>query len=447
MAVSKVAIMALVGILAVPILLGYALNLEEVAETDYKLDGEAVNVTPLLQNDYSYTLTHADPYTINTNFQDGAGVYYEDVGSTVTTHYVDNSIQTGWVNVAAGFHFYSNTYYDGQINLPLYTKSVIITINLDSVNADNIYFKLSGRQSADLNFFKYTTDGVVTWLVLPTSGDPVQLYYDPERSDNTYQIYMSFKDLGDNGNNQAIYDATFNLRYVGGWPSLIGAANYYQEYTITYESLTGTVTGNDRIHIFTTTGTGDAATRSNTIRIDDALFNAMEYPIIKDKEYKPADFKSNPSTKITDITRYGDSITFAGTTYTVGSDGNITLGTHKVSINGIVFDSVPVSIGYENRINGTVVNVSTDPATITFNGQWSASVSTTAQTATTYTKTEWIAGEFAWDGLDTNFLLVGLITALGMFIALGIYSRRSRTSMWPLMIVCGCAAALFFIMI
>ena len=453
MAVSKVAIMALVGILAVPILLGYALNLEEVADTDYKLDGEAVNVTPLLQNGATYTLAHADVYKLNTNFPNGTSVYYEDVGSTATSYYIDNSTQTGYVNFAAGFHYYTDTpgyTYAGMMYLPLNTRSTLITINLDSVNVSDYSFRVVSRSfNNHLIFTKTTIDNEVNWHVeLYGSGSPQEydIYYDPARSDNTYQLKISHEDLQP-VNGYPNFRTTFDLRYVGGWPALIGAANYYQQYTMINSTLNQTPTISDILDIQRISGTGEAITRSNTIRIDDALFNAMEYAIIADQEYIPADFKTNPSTKISDITKYGESITFAGTTYTVGSDGNIMLGTHKVSINGIVFDSVPVAVGYENRINGTVINVSTDPATITFNGQWSASISTTAQTATTYTKTEWIAGEFAWDGLDTNFLLVGLITSLGMFIALGIYSRRSRTSLWPLMIVCGCAAALFFIMI
>jgi len=65
----------------------------------------------------------------------------------------------------------------------------------------------------------------------------------------------------------------------------------------------------------------------------------------------------------------------------------------------------------------------------------------------TYNSYKWIAGEFAWDGIDDNFLMVGLLTSLGVFIALGIYSRRSKASVWPLMLVAGGAAFLFLIMI
>lgn len=556
MAVSKVAIMALVGILAVPILLGYALNLEEVAETDYKLDGEAVNVTPLLQNGIYSTYANADVYQLNTNFRQygdmypifntitttntslpmgytyyTAGsypnfndslanwsyLYYQSNNSTtggyVTLHYassggsdiqtisrlhtflydaetskIDYSYYTSngllsmnvghitvsdtsnriyltadptyaadgyfistnaatntFVDFAGGFYFAAqpNSYY---IDLPKFTKNVLFTINLDSIT-DSDYTINFGYQSR-YTLQKTTSGSDVTWVwhKYNDPSDSTTLYYDNTRTDNTYQVYIDLKETGISPG-YTNYNMHVEFRYVGGWPTLMGESNYYQKYTRDDPFSLSSSASELSLEFIRFWNLDNDLSRSPTLRFDAGSFSAFGYNIIKNKEYTPADFKTNPSTKITDVSMYGDSITFAGTTYAVGSDGNIMLGTHKASINGMVFDSVPVAVGYENRINGTVVNVSADPATITFDGQWMASVSTTAQTATTYTKTEWIAGDFAWDGLDTNFLLVGLITSLGMFIALGIYSRRSSTSMWPLMIVCGCAAALFFIMI
>ena len=66
--VSKIAVMAIVGIIAVPILLGYALNLEQTTETDYRDAGDSVNVTPLLQSDVGYTYAHPDIFQMNSTF-------------------------------------------------------------------------------------------------------------------------------------------------------------------------------------------------------------------------------------------------------------------------------------------------------------------------------------------------------------------------------------------
>lgn len=86
MAVSKIVVMALVGILAIPILLGYAFNLSEVAVTDYKQDGEAVNVTPMLQTASGYSYVWSNYYQMNTNFTNTSLMpvmpFYNTKGST-----------------------------------------------------------------------------------------------------------------------------------------------------------------------------------------------------------------------------------------------------------------------------------------------------------------------------------------------------------------------------
>lgn len=565
--VSKVAVMAIVGILAVPILLGYALNLNEIEETDYTPVGEEMNVTPLLQNGSAYTLTHGDIYTLNTNFgigpypkqwgvipdyetsskssslpisetaytsnyptwngtagmpfstwnklylqadpsSDGgyatlylsvsgtlintvdriytmyydsadsklyytyftdntfsdlttytfninnkdtykAGLSYTNYNGKLTINYQNDSSNT-YVDFSKGYHFsnieggfYGSSY---TIVLPDQTRNFMVTMDLDSITdsdytinfatfANNVAYKL----------VKTTTDGQVTWQWMRANGsDPVSLYYDPGRSDNSYQFYAELVKTGQDTNNN-YYSITAKMRYVGSWPTLIGQANSYNEYTIINTIIT---TYQSPLELsFLKFYSNETVDRTPTIRVDDAYFNAFQYPIIENQTYTPSEFKNNPTTTITKVQKIGTSLTFGGNTYDVGSDGNIMLGTHKVSVTKLTLESIPVIGGYENKINGYTVSTTADPSTIAFNGQWSASVSTVANQATTYTKTEWIPGQFAWDGMDTSFLMVGLITSLGVFIALGIYARRSRASVWPLMLVCGGAAALFFIML
>ena len=84
---------------------------------------------------------------------------------------------------------------------------------------------------------------------------------------------------------------------------------------------------------------------------------------------------------------------------------------------------------------------------MTFVGKWAADITTSSMAASTYTKTEWTPGQFGWDGIDTNFLIVGMFTSLAAFIGLGIYARKHGGGVIPLMIVCGGAAVLFFTMI
>ena len=578
MAVSKIAVMALVGILAVPILLGYALNLSEVTETDYKQDGDAIDVTPLLKTGVDYTYTRGDPNKLNTQFYQviddlgnyrnvGAYPHYQSISNNTSTFpmeqatwsispgqyiliryyniqtagyyklvgdtnpdfeiqflntgggstgyaasnfissyydkasdratytYLDNGVITyseylppqddyamafvnhsttetmylfasqgktsmdKFVDLSAGFRFEEN---DINIKMPRFVKTLLMTINLDSITDPNYKCNfIFGGNFSEFDLVKTTVGGVVNWSVdyhLRTAGgagyiETVNLYYDSSRSDNTYQFIIDIEKRGEEYNQVAqTMSQAFNIhadfKYVGGWPTLMGASNYYQTYSFDrtlYATLGTTMVFFDRVSVRDISN--NATVKSPIIRFDDAILAGLEYSVISNKDYNPADFKTNPSTTITSINKYGSSIEFGGNTYTVDNTGNITLGTHKTSVNGLKLESIPVAVGYENRINGNVVSVSAEPSSIKFNGQWGASVSTIGNTATTYTKTEWNAGEFAWDGIDTNFLIVGLITCLGAFVALGIYVRKSGKGMIPLLIVCGCCAGLFFCMI
>lgn len=272
------------------------------------------------------------------------------------------------------------------------------------------------------------------------------LYYDPNRSDNTYQISFTLDDPYQYGTNNVRYDTHTELKYVGGWPALIGVANAYKSYSFDG----GIIVPNTHPGI---SGLGSiyfkdmSSIKTPVMRMDYAWIDGFEVNIISDQTYSPAAFKSNPATKLNNITIYGKSIQFGGNSYDVDESGNITIGTHKFSLNGIVFDSIPVSGGYENRINNAVISTTSQPSDISFIGNWAASVTTASMESNSYTHTEWTPGQFGWDGIDQNFLMVGLLTSIGVFIALGIYIRRTKASLWPLLIVCGGAAVLFFIMI
>lgn len=557
--VSRMAIIAIVGILAVPILLGYALNLDEVTETGYKAVGEEVNVTPLLNNGTEYRYTKADTFKINTDFRSetktfpvyttsstrsslflerqvyssqpadvqlsdmnyytvnvtGYGTYgnyitasvyevgenntetllvtanqvhsiYYDGGIVTITYgnlmntythtsenmiirYSTNGTFTGtaavsywsksanlntanWVDLSKGYYFeftpmslYTGEDYSNiSIKFPGYTRYAIITIDLSSITDPNYSFGLGDQCYLE----KTTVDDVVSWQVKPRpriSDNPVpvtDLYYDQNSTNNTYQVKIWIDPDGTPSDVPGYnnYDQHYEFRYIGAWQEMIGEANYFLSYDVVANRFSSTPDFNAVL-------VGGFSDHSPTMRVDAAEFRAMEFKLITDQNYVPADFKENPMTTINSAQILGTSIDFGGNTYTV-KNGNITLGTHQIPVKGLVLSSVPnPSGGYDNKIGDTVISTTAAPSAITFNGKWSASVSTIAQEEYEYTKTEWIAGGFAWNGMDDNFLIVGLITSVGMFIALGIYARRSRASVGPLMLVCGCAAALFFIML
>ena len=554
MMVSKVAVVALVAIVACPILLGYGMNLEQNTYTEYGVSKDPLDVTPLLKNGDKYSTAHADFYKLNTKFETAYGNYdvmplyqgtmtssgsypyglgqmdwvgggwglsnsestfmyfdydINDGNYVVLTIYGGGGVVVGTIYAATYFYYdratdtivyaFNNIGYqvieDGQISgvglsglnvtlvnmatvhvyygvkdsntatyvdfskgfrlgndqtypliiLPDYTKSYLMTINLNSVTEAN--FDMMIDDGYALNYLtKRTINGVVNWYFRANGGDTL-IYYDSSRSDNTYQFYIT--QTGEYQSGGRIYYTTHaELRYIGGWPTLVGEARSYLTYerdadrsAMPYDP----VYGFNHIRVYTTDLYGFNQL-SPIIRMDDATFSAFQYSVIQDKVYDPAGFRSNPATTITDIAKYGTYLTFGGVQFDV-TDGNITLGTHEVSIKNLVFKSVPVAGGFENRIGDTVISTSVTPSTITFGGEWGAKVTTDSMAQITYTHTDWTPGEFAWDGIDQNFLMIGLLTALGVFIALGIAYRKAKSALWALLVVCGGAAVLFFTML
>lgn len=546
--VSKVAVIALVAIVACPILLGYGLNLTQTTVTEYKPNNtESVNVTTLLQNSFDYYTTNTDPVTINTSW----GIFGKNYGvdvmpkfKTINSNYssiqVTQYTQTGsWipdtmylhhytyydlratydasvgylimtityndstavtVNKVIAFNWQSNTgeliyyvsgvgrtvitntttietlsfsssgsysantmiHYDNiywthnyvdlsagyylpihggsYLHLPDY-QSVILTVDLGSIADANYGFQFSSLGTAPdsrIIFIKTTDGDGVHWsLYNEHSGLPTtkitDLYYNQSSSSNTYQIYV------DHSKTQ--------LRYVGDWPTTIAPANYYKTYTIEPPA------GYDNMgsEILVVRVAGESTQFSPLMRVDWSQYSSTKYSIIENRTYDPASFRNNPSTTINNTadgtpTRYGSTITFGGNTYNV-TDGNITLGSHQVSLRNLTFASYPVAGGYENRIGGVTVSTTAQPSTITFGGKWNVSIATVAMEQNTYDHTEWTAGQFAWDGIDQNFVMIGLLVALGAFIALGIAFRKVKSALFALLVVCGGAAALFFTML
>ena len=543
--VSKVAVIALVAIVACPILLGYALNLSEVTETGYKLSDDTLNVTPLLQDGYDYSYAAANITDLNSRFYQAGSpttpdytvsttksaiqvskntlaagavpiytdnpkanaLYYNTIfnynpavgyvtlnitfddnttGSVIGLHSVywdlDNAVLyitkynysggiwsdatvfgifsniktisysktsgyngTGeqfiywdfgppstYVNMAAGYvlNKYANAIAAGttEVDLPWHTNNLLVSFDLNSITASSYSFKMKTGDAYHPLYYmfeKTTVSSVVHWKVKLSStengtyNELTELYYDPSKSSNTYQVFMDLNKT--------------SFRYVGSWPTLIGEANSYWEYEHNHNSSLDEV-------FLTLIGV------TPKMRIDAADYRAFQYPVIENETYAPSQFRSNPATTINNPIIYGTSISFGGNTYTV-SKGNITLGSHQIPVKGLVLSSVPVAGGYENRIGNTVVSTTANPSTITFNGKWSADITTVSMESYTYTRTDWTPGEFGWDGIDQNFLMVGLLTSLGAFIALGIYIRRTKANLWPLLLVCGGAAMLFFCML
>lgn len=569
--VPKVAVVALVAIIAVPILMGYAFNLEEVQESDWKLSGEAVNVTSLLMNDVEYSTAHGDTYQLNTNTNMGgikslplyenrtktsSSLYsrlypnvategvdydlteldnwgfnihnssdsqylrmkiyyvnannnlvnwenvnnainasYDDLSKTLNYSYIltdgysgvrtgtftndhiilrfehvngfipnndgvmwgspksdDKSNFNGYVDFSAGFRVLKHAqtvnypyvwtqYPPGSIIFPQNTKTAIVTIDLDSITFAN-HSILVGDPWFYLN--KTTTNGVVSWQIV-SYYDPskiIDLYYN-QSGGNTYQLYFYVDPNGEPTGTPGYYEYTRHIqfRYVGNWPDLIGEADYYLTYDYSMKTTLGKYPGFSGISFESHT--------SPIMRVDAAEYLAFQHNVIRDQTYDPAAFKTNPSTKISGVSSFGYSLEFGGNSYVISKQGTISLSGRDIPVSGLTLSSVPNdNNGYDNKIGNTVISSTASPSTVKFVGAWDAVVTTQSLESYTLTKTEWKAGEFGWNGIDHNFLLCGLITCLGVFIGCGIYARKRGTGgLLPLLIVTGCAAVVFFIML
>jgi surface antigen len=326
-----------------------------------------------------------------------------------------------------------------------------MTIDLDSITDADYLMKFTDTFGSAKALKKTTTDGNVTWQLTDGFGYYVysDIYYDSSRSQNVIQMYIEVELLRLTSADWATFNHRILIDYVGDWPDLIGKANSYWTYEFQEETQQSSSADLSQIRFGNTIASEPGSLdRSPKMRIDDAYYRAFEYPIIGDRVYDPAAIKTNPATTINNPTQYGTSITFGGNTYNVSKDGKINLNGHNIQVKDIVFLSIPnPEGGYDNMMGNTLISNSAQPSTITFNGKWSASITTTEQESYTYTVTEWKAGDFAWDGMDHNFIMAGLLASLGAFVGVGIYARRTKATVWPLLIVCGGAALLFFVML
>lgn len=362
--------------------------------------------------------------------------------------------------ISDGFHLESNIQNTGLatwISPGGAAKNILLTMDLSTVSGSMSI--LSTYESAVETETCNAIPIVNTSDTHSIAGQDV-IYNDGQP--NIYQIY--------------IQDSRAIIHYCGStWPSAFGEANYYREWAVPYEDIPNVyyaywsstfdpypglvpvynADANDYIRmlrfVYTSLSESDATTYQpisiGKMRIDAALTRSAPYPVIVDNEYNPARITgSNQSTtSITDVARYGDSISFGGNTYTL-TKGNITMPSgRQLPLSRCTFESVynADTQQYDNRIGGTVISTSATPSTITFNGTWDANVTSAPITSETTTVQKWIAGGWAWDGVGVSFGMVGLVACVGVFIALGMYGRRSGAKVGALMLVCAGGALIF----
>ena len=518
--VNKITVIALVLIVAAPILIGYAMAYKEVEKTGWS-EGAETNVTELLNNEIAWSYVDSNPYSMNTrniydfSFESGpAYPYYNKIQSTPLTtlpmsratlaantqYNIDSfgtafwesgtrDVQINYINASmvattvsitdvasvewGGFTqggnspTISGTYLDEDNELQTFKYYQAKWINFsDDVTIEaatgNTYADLSygWRVMTSTAYDNYTvpvwsvggyeTDSVIFTMDLGgTDPYDFEIIY-PDGSYTTVSMIYNGTNLYINGTkvpcvaNGATLAASGNvwqivltpdgilLNYVKFWPDQfsIAKAYYSKEISARYSS--------------NNTYKGISLQEGITYRADRANVRSMHYPVIEDNTYDPLSILMDDSAsyriQLSNLDQIGSSITWGGETYTV-TDGSITLHNKKIKLDKLELDSVYLDGVRSNRINGT--EISTGSNTITFNGTWSIVVKQTPLNYETWTATEWQPGEFAWNGVDQSFALMGLITCAAAFVGLGMYGKRSGAKVGTLMLVCGAAAFVF----
>lgn len=220
------------------------------------------------------------------------------------------------------------------------------------------------------------------------------------------------------------------------WPTMgMGYASSYNSVELEYTSPLS------NIHYINLIGGQD----NPYMRVDRSKSLAGSFPIINNATLNPASLYPGTTSygvKISHTDISGSSITFGGVTLPV-SNGYMTVGNKTTTLEGSTWQTIYEDGQYNNTVNGILVSSTPNPATMKFNGSWSTIVELQHMDTVTWTSTEWIPGEFAWDGMDANFCIVGLITCVAVFVGLGMYGARSGAKVGKLMIICGCAAFVF----
>ena len=181
------------------------------------------------------------------------------------------------------------------------------------------------------------------------------------------------------------------------------------------------------------------------VRVDRSQSLAGSFPVITNATLNAANLYPGTTSygvQLSHVDVSGSSILFGGVTLPV-SNGYVTVGNKTTTLEGSTWQTIYEDGQYNNTVNGILVSSTPNPATMKFNGSWSTIVELQHMDTVTWTSTEWIPGEFAWDGMDANFCIVGLITCAAVFVGLGMYGARSGAKVGKLMIICGCAAFVF----
>ena len=210
---------------------------------------------------------------------------------------------------------------------------------------------------------------------------------------------------------------------VGQYPSVLNTltVNYSTPLTVPFEELQLTKTGNPdlRVDLSSIAMGSFPSTKNYTLNMN-GLFPGKSY-----------------SAKFNSIGIYGDTLTVGSESFTV-TNGRVTVDGDTVPLKGAIISSKYNGTAYDIYLGGHKLGTSASPASITFGGEWSLTVTADILKQVSGEKAEWAPGAFAFDK-DAMVGVIVLAAAL-TFIGVGMYGARSGIKAGLLLMICGGAA-------
>lgn len=301
---------------------------------------------------------------------------------------------------------------------------LLLTIDFAGLKAVNEYTTVGGSVRPIGNVNVSALEWSVSTDSLTINGTPVPAFFGSDGAldgHNVWQLQMTLDG--------------YTMNYIKTWPSAYGPAPSYYTLEVPYSQTLSEINS---------VSLPDGC----RFRMDTVNYRSYSYPVIRDLDWDPQTLLKDPAASFrytfsrTDIS--GASIGWGGQTYDV-TNGAITVGRNTIKLADLRLDSVWLNGERTNMINGQTVG--TGDTELVLSGMWSASIEQAPLEHKTWTESEWQAGEWAFNGIGSDFAIVGLLTCGAVFVGLGMYGRRSGAKVGMLMLITGCAAFIFLAMI
>ena len=305
---------------------------------------------------------------------------------------------------------------------------------------------VGGMISIEPSWINGQSNNLVRMMIDIESGESTSLR--AKSSDGTYSSWMTISHVSSDitvaGNTLGNYRyvccdigrSSMTVYGISSWPPMAADPDLLNSVTVDYGS---TLTDISMIDL--------SGLNTVNYRVDYADMKVGTYPNTVNAQLDLAAYYPGKSCAMsfTSIGVYGDSITFGGQTFQV-TNNSITVDGKTAPLLKSMFTITynDDTNDWTNSINNIPVSTGS-PSTIRFNGTWSTTIAGHAVVPMTGTTLEWQPGGF---GIDIDqFGLIGAAMCAVLFVALGIYGRRSENKLLWLALVFGGLTLIFLIII